>query len=1311
MAQYRPPPPLNFQEPNWERFISQFETFRLLTELDRKPGKIQVASLKYCLGPESEDVLKTFNLSDEDIVDYSIVLDKFKSYFSPRKNVLRLRRQFYRRTQHSSEDCEAYLRALFVAAEHCNFSDKKESIRDQFVSGIADDDLAEKIELLYHTKDGNLTLDDVVEYSRTYNDVRYGRKMEREQNAATKEIAMVQKGKKTPISKGSEKKAGQSCKYCGRDHPPMKCPAYGKVCNKCSKRNHFANVCGQVYEIQSRPIGTEEEQAQGINEYDNDDVEAKAFLGKVSVPETKDVETMRVPIAIGSKLITFKVDTGADVTVLNKVTGDKFRKGIFKGELRNSDRQLICLAGSLKVSGMVIISMTYKNKKLTEKAYLLEDDTYCKENLLSRGAALNLGIISFLGNVELKESLFGFGEWETDPVKLSIVDDAVPHKVHTARNIAVPMLPGVKNTLKNLENTGVIEKVTHPTDWVSPIVPVLKDKVNPLDVRLCVDLRHLNKYLRREVYEMPTFDDLVCCFTAAVKFSKLDAKSGFYQIPLEENSRDLTTFITPFGRYRYRRLPMGVSVAPEIFQRKMKELLGDLNGVVCYLDDIVIYGATNEEHDQNLSKVLERIIQSGLKLNKEKCIFGTKELEFLGHRVGCEGVKICPKKVQAIQDLSPPKDVPSLRRILGMVNFLARFIPQLQNTMQPLNVLLSKKNAWSWDTQQERAFSAIKEIVTTAPVLQFFDMKRETCVSADASSYGLGGVLLQKHDGFWKPVAFCSRTLTDCEQRWSQIEKECLASVWACGKFRQYILGIPVIIETDHKPLIPLINSKDLSAAPVRCQRLLMRLSEFAVTAKYTPGKYMTVADALSRAPIIGNRENNAQDIEVQQYVDSIIQQLPASPNQIKRIKEEQLKDKELATVISLTLDGWNTSAEMSTEVCSKYWAARSHLNVIDGTLLLYDDRIVIPHALKQEMLSRIHSDGHINLNKSRKRAQASIWWPEIGNELKKWVEECGFCQRNCRQQRAEPLQPTILPERPWMQVGMDLCHYEGDNFLIVVDYYSRWLEIIHLQEIDSHSVVNKLKNLFAKFGIPEKVISDGGPQFVSASFKNFAINYGFDHTVSDPHFPQENGCAERAVQTAKRILKQDDVFLSLMTYRSTPLETTGHSPAQLLMGRQIRTRVPEIKSKFLPNWPDLNKVAENDAKMKQRSAQSYDNYHGARTLPAVGPGNKALVKNQVSGKWHQEPREVIAKGGNRSYIIRNRRHIKPFVESNMSKDENCSLSYSKTVEEQNRNNLPMPVQSPNKVSGDLQTEIIDSSIQYQTRSGRTIKPIERLNL
>ena len=254
-------------------------------------------------------------------------------------------------------------------------------------------------------------------------------------------------------------------------------------------------------------------------------------------------------------------------------------------------------------------------------------------------------------------------------------------------------------------------------------------------------------------------------------------------------------------------------------------------------------------------------------------------------------------------------------------------MPRLQSTIQPLNLLLSKKNAWVWDV----AFEATKQILTTAPILSYFDPTKPTKVSADASSFWLGGVLLQKHDYQWKPVAFCSRTLSSNERRWAQIKKESLAAAWACDKFQQFLLGISFVLQMDHKPLIPLLNNKELHSSPVTCQRLLMRLARFSLMAEYTSGKYMAVADALSRAPKVSSEaeeeEINSLNLEVNNFIVEIVENLPVSSNQLQRIKEEQLKDDELKRVIELTLQGWPGSLEEEI-VLSPYWAARSYLNI-----------------------------------------------------------------------------------------------------------------------------------------------------------------------------------------------------------------------------------------------------------------------------------------------------------------------------------------------------------------------------------------------
>ena len=659
------------------------------------------------------------------------MVGRYKNYFSPRKNVLRLRRQFYRRTQQTHEDTEAYLRALFTASEYCDFADRKESIRDQFVSGILNEDLAEKIELLYYSKDGQLSLDDVVEYSRTYNDVHDGRKLEKEQTKSVDAVHMYKQNVKNRSGgtrpKEEVRQSGKSCRYCGRSHLPMKCPAYGKECLKCKKLNHFANMCRQGV---NKVDAVSNSNYEGVS-YTNDDTEldyqeSQTFLGEVcdgishSATPPSDVyvkhsdkqnevqvflgeiacrndlkpgtEAMRVIMEIGLMKVSFKVDTGADVSIMNYDTflrvkaNDKFR-------LEKSDKKLGSPAGNVEVVGMCRVPLNYKNKELHEVVYVLPEKSH-SENLLSRGAAVKLQIISFLGAIK-NESIFGFGKWDTEPVKLSLTEGAETFRIRSARTVAIPLLSAVKENLQNLEENDVIEKVTHPTDWVSPMVPVAKPRHNAakLEVRLCVDYRQLNRHLRRELFEIPTFDDVISRFHGAKFFTKLDAKSGFYQIPLDESARDLTTFITPTGRYRFKRLPMGISIAPEIFQRKMTELLEGLPGVVCYLDDIVITGATREEHDQNLDKVLNAIRLAGLKLNKEKCVFGQSEIEFLGHTVRNEGVKISTEKVDAVLKFGKPNNVQELRRFLGMVNFLARFVPRLQSTIQPLNLLLSKKNA------------------------------------------------------------------------------------------------------------------------------------------------------------------------------------------------------------------------------------------------------------------------------------------------------------------------------------------------------------------------------------------------------------------------------------------------------------------------------------------------------------------------------------------------------------------------------------------------------------------------------------------
>ena len=292
-------------------------------------------------------------------------------------------------------------------------------------------------------------------------------------------------------------------------------------------------------------------------------------------------------------------------------------------------------------------------------------------------------------------------------------------------------------------------------------------------------------------------------------FSKLDANSGFWQIKLSKESALLATFITPFGRFCFNRLPFGITSAPEYFQKRMSSILSGLEGVVGMVDDILVSGSTQQQHDQRLEKVLDKIGEAGVTLNAAKCAFSQPSVRFLGQLVDETGINPDPEKVKAVQAMKEPTNISELRRFLGMVNQLAKFSPSTAETTKPLRDLLSKKNAWTWGDSQQRAFNKVKQELSSAPTLALYDSQRETVVAADASSYSPGAVLTQKQsDGSYRPVVYASRALTPTKQRYAQIEKEALALTWACERFEEYLLGMKFQLHTDHKPLVPILGSR-----------------------------------------------------------------------------------------------------------------------------------------------------------------------------------------------------------------------------------------------------------------------------------------------------------------------------------------------------------------------------------------------------------------------------------------------------------------------------------------------------------------------
>ena len=411
--------------------------------------------------------------------------------------------------------------------------------------------------------------------------------------------------------------------------------------------------------------------------------------------------------------------------------------------------------------------------------------------------------------------------------------------VHAARRLPVALKERAINKLHEMEANGYIVKVTEPTEWVSSmVVSIQGDKV-----RICIDPSDLNKVIKREHHPMRTIEEVISTIPDAKVFSKLDAKSGFLQIKLDEASSLLTTFNTPLGRCRWLRLPFGIKCEPEIFQRIMDQMLEGIEGATAIMDDILIAGSNTEHHDAVLRQVIERATSYNLKLNHQKCLIRQPAVPYIGHLLTSEGLKPDPSKVAAVRAMPTPKNKDDVKRFLEFVTYLAKFIPNLSELDVPLRELLKTNALFDWQPAQEEAFLKLKKQCCSQPVLKYFDVNKPVEIQCDASQHGLGAVLIQDD----QPIVYSSRSLTDVEGRYAQIEKEMLSIVHACKKFHPYFFGKEVTVYNDHKPLEQILK-KPLLAAPMRLQRMLLNLQWYDLIVKYRKGKEMYLPDTLSRA-------------------------------------------------------------------------------------------------------------------------------------------------------------------------------------------------------------------------------------------------------------------------------------------------------------------------------------------------------------------------------------------------------------------------------------------------------------------------------
>lgn len=995
------------------------------------------------------------------------------------------------------------------------------------------------------------------------------------------------------------------------------------MCRKCNGRNHFKAKCrGSVHIL------------KGTNDH------------SVPVADTEPTPTMMGSMSAGKKGritalmrvndfdVRFQLDSGADVNIIST----KFVK---KHQIRPTQQNLTMWNGStMRPLGEAVLDVINpKTLQCTPVRFTVVDDNFTC--LLGVDSIQELGLITvntqiFVGKVSSSESNPGLGDLGL--AKLTLKPDAKP-RVLPCRRIPFAIQDEVKQQIDQLVHRGILVPVEEPTEWVSQMAVTRKESDGSL--RICIDPQPLNDALMREHYKMPTLDDVLPQLYNAKVFTKLDVKEAFWHVKLDEESSRLTTMITPFGRYRWARLPFGLTVSSEIFQKRLNEALNGLHGVICVADDIVVVGRGNtkelaeRDHMSNLQGLQHRCKQKNIRLNEKKAAVQQDEIKFMGHRISAAGIEPDKSKVKAILDMPAPTDVHGVRRLCGMIQYLAKFMPNLASDLGPIRALTQKNHEWNWSKECDEAFEIVKEKITKAPVLTFFDPTGELTLQVDSSMNGLGAAILQNG----RPIEYASRALTPTEQKWAQIEKETLALVFGLERFDQYTYGRSVNVQNDHKPLATILK-KPLSQASRRIQALMMRLYRYDVKFQYVQGTELYIADTLSRAHL----PDPGDDV----HVLAIHSLMGIADKTVEEVREATDADPDLQTLLKQIREGWPENKYDVPEGIRSYFDIRDTLSEQDG-IILKGERIFVPMVLRSEIRRRLHA-AHLGADSMLRRARELLFWPGMAQEIKQTADSCEACQQMKPANQKETLRQHEEGTVPWLKIGTDLCEVNGRSYLITVDYFSSFIEVEYLKTTTAEDVITKLQGQFARYGIPAEIVSDQGPQYTSSQFRNMMQQWGINHTMSSPGHHQSNGKAEAAVKTIKHMMykclqENTNPYEALLELRNTPRQDTGLSPTQMMFGRFTRSRIPAV---IKPVSKRQYEKAEKKRLSRRKTVKNCYN-KGAKDMTPLSPSQAVFYQHVPGQQWKRGT--ILKRNGERSYVVegdnggvyqRNRVHMRP---------------------------------------------------------------------